>query len=475
MNMLKKCFLPALLLALMVFVCAQAEEIYVPDSFSFSGGTGRVTITCSGAWSEDGQTLAEIAFSSPNYAYVKVDGVEYPTVTDEKTSTAVIPVKVNQATQILAMTTAMSQPHEVAYTLFIRVDALAGDSALPSLAWESSLPLLYAQGFSVDFYQGGYALIDVKDGARYLVVPENMPVPEGLDPAIVTLRQPLDRIYLAATSAMALFDRIDALSCIRLSAVDADGWYVENARRALESGDMLFAGKYSEPSYETLLLEGCDLAIESTMILHAPKVQEMIELLGIPVFIDRSSYETHPLGRTEWIKLYGVLTGRLDQAEAFFDTQVDIVRSLAEYEPTGKTVAFFYISQDGKAVVRSSADYVPRMIEMAGGEYVFSDLTGGGDTHRSSVSVTMEDFFAAAVDADYLIYNGDIDAGVASLDQLLAKSDLLTRFKAVKENHVYVSGSYLYQATDIVAEFISDVRGILTGEDDELTFLTRLE
>ena len=53
---------------------------------------------------------------------------------------------------------------------------------------------------------------------------------------------------------------------------------------------MLFAGKYDEPDYELLVNQGCDLAVESTMILHSPKVQEMIEMLGIPVFIDRSSY-----------------------------------------------------------------------------------------------------------------------------------------------------------------------------------------
>ena len=64
-----------------------------------------------------------------------------------------------------------------------------------------------------------------------------------------------------------------------------------------------------------LVDEDCDVAIESTMILHTPKVQEMIENLGIPVFIDRSSYEMHPLGRDVykrqvpcWI---GILTGRI--------------------------------------------------------------------------------------------------------------------------------------------------------------------
>ena len=62
--------------------------------------------------------------------------------------------------------------------------------------------------------------------------------------------------------------------------------------------------------------EGCNLAIESTMILHTPKVQEMIEMLDIPVFIDRSSYETHPLGRTEWIKVYGVLADKVRRSRA---------------------------------------------------------------------------------------------------------------------------------------------------------------
>ena len=117
---------------------------------------------------------------------------------------------------------------------------------------------------------------------------------------------------------MALFDALDALDMIRLSGTDTDGWYIENARAAMERGDILFAGKYSEPDYELLLTEGCDVAIESTMISHSPKVQELLELLGIPVFVDRSSYEKHPLGRTEWIKLYGVLADKEEQASAFF-------------------------------------------------------------------------------------------------------------------------------------------------------------
>ena len=345
---------------------------------------------------------------------------------------------------------------------------------LPGLMWESRMNLIYATGFSVDYYEGGYALIDVKDSAQYLVVPEGMPVPEGLDAGIRVLQQPLDKIYLAATSAMALFDRLDALSSIRLVGTAASGWYIDNAVAAIENGDMLFSGKYSEPDYELMINEGCDLAIESTMIQHSPKVQEMIELLGIPVFIDRSSYENHPLGRTEWIKLYSVLVDKEDEAEAFFATQTAIIEELKDFENTEKTVAFFYISSDGTVNVRASWDYIASMIEIAGGRYIFPELSDP-ESNRSTVSMTLEQFYAAAVNADYLIYNAAIDNPLPNVDALLAKSNLFADFKAVREGNVWCTGKYLYQATDIVGSLITDIHHMLTGEEEGMNFIYKLD
>ena len=212
---------------------------------------------------------------------------------------------------------------------------------LAGLTYQSSMELQYAEGFDVSYYEGGYALIDVHDSARYLVIPEGKEAPEGLEEDIILLPRPLDHIYLAATSAMSLFDSLDALDAVKMSGTLASGWYIENAVTAMEEGRMLFAGKYDEPDYELLVNQGCDLAVESTMILHSPKVQEMIEMLGIPVFIDRSSYETHPLGRTEWIKLYGVMMGKEEEAEAFFEPQAQVITDLKDFPNTEKTVAFF--------------------------------------------------------------------------------------------------------------------------------------
>ena len=116
-----------------------------------------------------------------------------------------------------------------------------------------------------------------------------------------------------------------------------------------------YAGKYSEPDYEKIVDGDCNLAIESTMILHTPKVQEMIEELGIPVFVDYSSYEAHPLGRTEWIKLYGAMLNKEDLAESFFEDQAKVIEELKDFKNTEKDmIAYFYMNSDGSVVVRKS-------------------------------------------------------------------------------------------------------------------------
>ena len=346
---------------------------------------------------------------------------------------------------------------------------------ISGLTYESTMNLKYAECFDVYYYNDDYALIDIHDSAMYLVVPENMPVPENIDERIVVLKKPLDHIYLAATSAMALFDALNALDLIKLTGTDASGWYIDHAVQAIENGDMVYAGKYSEPDYELLVDDGCNLAIESTMILHSPKVKEMIEMLGIPVFIDRSSYENHPLGRTEWIKVYSVMADKEEEAFEFFNEQAEVINELKDFKNTEKTVVYFYVSTDGSVVVRSSADYIANMIEIAGGRYAFSGLTNE-ESGSSSVSLTMEEFYAIAVDADYLIYNAAIDNPLKSIDELMAKSELFGDFKAVKEGHVWSTGKYLYQATDIIGKMITDINIMLTdGDENELTFLYKVQ
>ncbi|MCD8054993.1 MAG: ABC transporter substrate-binding protein [Lachnospiraceae bacterium] len=343
------------------------------------------------------------------------------------------------------------------------------------LTYSHSMELVYVQEFTVDYYENGCALVTIHDESRYLVVPEATEIPDDLDEDIVILQQPIENMYLVASAVMDMFVSLGALDSLRFSGFDADSWYIEEAKEAMEAGDILYAGKYSAPDYEQILAEGCGLAIENTMILHSPEVKEQLESLGIPVLVDYSSYETEPLGRTEWVKLYGLLTGHEEEAETAFEGQLAEFAEIEDAEDTGLTVSFFYLTTNGEANVRKSSDYLAKMIDMAGGSYIFSDLGDEDDTASSTMTMQMEEFYASARDADYMIYNSTIDGELSSLDELLAKSSLLENFKAVQDGHVYCTAKNLYQSSMELGTIISDIYKMLHGETDSLTYLYELK
>lgn len=343
------------------------------------------------------------------------------------------------------------------------------------LEYDHSLELQYAQQFSVDYYQGGYALVEIRETGTYLVVPPEADVPSGLDEGVTVLQQPLDRIYLAATSAMDLFRELDGLDAIRLSGTEAQGWYVEEARAAMEAGEILYAGKYSAPDYERIYAEGCDLAVESTMIYHTPEVKEQLEELGVPVLVERSSYESGPLARLEWLKFWGILLGKEELAEQEFARQVERLAPLAGQASTGKRCAFFSITANNLANVRKGGDYVAQMIEMAGGDYVFADLTDNGN-NLSTMNLPLEDFYAGAKDADVLLYNSTIEGVVHTTEELVAKCPLLAEFKAVQSGSVWCTTQSFFQQSMALVDFVLDLHRVFTENDPaDLQFLRKVE
>lgn len=338
------------------------------------------------------------------------------------------------------------------------------------LQYESSMELLYAENFQVDYYKDGYVMLTTKmDDRQFLVVPEGQEVPDDLDPDVVILQRPIKDIYLVASGVMDAFCQLDGLSAISFSGQKQDGWYLEKARAAMADGSIKYAGKYSKPDYEMLVADGCSLAIENRMISHSPEVVEKLNDFGIPVMIEYSSYESHPLGRVEWVRFFGALLGKEDVADEIFQKQVKILESMPKDtvdQEDRPTVAFFFITSNGLVQVRRTNDYVPKMIELAGGSYIFQDLTDE-DTKRSTVNMQVEEFYNGAKDADYLIYNSSIDGGVKSLDELFAKCSLLKDFKAVQEGNVWCTTNDMYQQSLSVGYMMEDIYAMLNGGAEE--------
>lgn len=356
------------------------------------------------------------------------------------------------------------------------------------LVYERSAELQYAENFTVDYYEGGYTLLTITmDDTRFLIVPENGKIPQMSDKEMVVLQRPVRDIYLVASSAMDMFSELDGLDSISFSGQKEEGWFIEEAREEMRKGNILYAGKYSKPDYELLVSNHCALAIENRMISHSPEVVENLESFGIPVMTDCSSYEPHPLGRVEWVKFYGALLGKEEQAEKIFAKQEAILEKVSasntlsgtsvvpgEQDNSRKTVAFFFITSNGLVQVRQSFDYVPKMIELAGGSYIFQNL-GDPEIKRSTMNMQAEEFYAGAKDADYLIYNSSIDGGVSDVGKLLDKCSLLADFKAVKEGNVWCTTNDMYQQSLAIGYFIEDLHAMLQGEKDAMHYLYHLD
>ena len=338
-----------------------------------------------------------------------------------------------------------------------------------------SMDLLYADQFSVEDYGDDITLITIGESDRFLLLPENTSAPDGLPDSITVLQRPVKNIYLVATSAMDAFIRLNALDSIVFSGTKESGWYLPEAKSAMEEGTIAYAGKYSAPDYEKILNSSCGLAVESTMIYHTPEVKEQLERLGIPVLVERSSYENHPLGRMEWIRLYGVLTGKEEEAEAIFKQTVDSLSDVLDMEPSGKTAAFFYVTNSGSVNVRKNGDYIAKMIALAGGTYV-PENAGSGENALSTMNMDFESFYAAAKDADVLIYNSTIDGELTTIGELCAKNQLFADFKAVKEGNVWCTGKNMFQETMGLGDMIRDMNAVFTGDTEgSFTYLHQLK
>ena len=328
---------------------------------------------------------------------------------------------------------------------------------------------------------------------------------------LTVLQQPLTTTYVAASAVMAPLCDLGAVSQIRFSGLREEGWYVDEARTAMKKGSMLFAGRYSEPDYETLLREGCDLALESTMIYRSPEVIEKLSALGIPVYIDYSSYEPHVLGRLEWIRVYGALFGHEEKAQQWYASERDRIRAIqkdaetssGEASQSGKsteksetktsrnskneassigsssgragtdttadlrpTVVYFYVNSSGQIQVRQPHDYIPELLELAGARYLAPDMSSLSGSRKSNVTVSLEDFYSSCKDADYLIYSATLDRPLSSIRELLGKNALFADFKAVKEGHGYTTDKDFYQLSDRMADFAEDVHRMLQGQGD---------
>ena len=398
------------------------DGTYKPDGFLWSGGTGKVGITCSQIRISGGQAYATITFSSSHYQYVKANGSKYLPVSQGGSTTFEIPVELNKNNKIIGMTTAMSQAHEITYSIFVYLagaQAAEGSSVIgagmaseskkldqeaPSiigLEYQGEVELNHAQYFKIYEYEQGIKLLEIdlasgtprenqedesgevqqstemtqsgrvetkttdqskkeeeqtEDGAsevsqnqseqedkselylnnivKYLIVPDGVEIPVGLDKETIVIQQPTDKTYVASDLILDKLEQLGALNQVKAVASEEKDCTNEIIKNALKDKSVDSIGKYDEPDYKKLIKDECNLTVMDTEILpkEDSETQETLEdqlntmkeilskydTLNIPVFIDRSIDEKDELAQAEWLKVYGAIFGCEDKAEDIY-------------------------------------------------------------------------------------------------------------------------------------------------------------
>lgn len=372
------------------------DGVYAPDSFSWSGGTGKVSITCSKVTVTGGQAYATITFSSPHYQYVKANGnVYYPSAKTGSSTSFVIPVELNKNNSVVGMTTAMSTAHEIKYTIFVYIAEAAKANAsarangkevtvigangsdssktatankkmdevapeIIGLEYQSETKAEYAKYFKIYHYDQGITLLEIdmnkKTGRKaagkkwkeaseisglnpaeqeqaalylnkvikYLIVPENVEIPAGLDKEVIVVRQPADHVYAGSNKTISLMEELGQLDKVTTVGVKKNKCKNETIKEKMAEKEVDYAGTSGKLNYKKLVKNKCNLALLSSSVLPEKrsskkaakkkmtayrKMTEKMTLLQIPVIVDRAKDEKGKDAQKEWEKVYQVILG----------------------------------------------------------------------------------------------------------------------------------------------------------------------
>lgn len=333
--------------------------------------------------------------------------------------------------------------------------------------------LQFAKHFGITRYKGGYVMFDtyILENVKYLLVPEGKSVPADLEEGTVVLQMPLNNFRFSSTSMVSLIDAIGGLDNITSVSTDKDGWYLDSVVERMEEGKIKFSGKYSEPDYEMLVSDGVQVDIDTTMLTYKPAVMEKYDELGIVYVVEASSREEHPLGRVEWVKLWGTMMGMEEEAYTFFDEQVSKFEEITAMDKLDVTAVSFYPSDENINVHYDNSYYGATTVH-AGCEYILFD-TDAEDT-TSYAKMGMEDFYELAKDTDFMFSIANTQ--LYTMQDLIDYNPVFEDFKSVQNGNVYVFKSSFIQSAGDVVTAISEIRQVLEDPTiEETTTLYKLK
>ena len=298
--------------------------------------------------------------------------------------------------------------------------------------------LEYAKGFRVTRNEG-YVKVDIRnpwDTAKllrsYLLVPDSLPVPENL-PEGELIRTPVRRIVAYASAHCGMLEVIGAERQL-VGVCESRYVNLDFVQKGIAAGTLTDVGDAYSPSIEKII------DLEPDIIIATP-IENMgygqVEKVGVPLLEATEYLENTPLGRAEWVRLFGLFCGREAEADSAFRRIVEnyeAVKTLTAGVAERPTV-LPEMPYPPVWYVPGGDSFMAHLYRDAGADYPWSDNPSAG-----SLTLSIEAVLEQGVDADVWVmkYNRPREM---TFGDLKAEFDAASRFDAFKNKRIFAANT----------------------------------
>jgi iron complex transport system substrate-binding protein len=209
-------------------------------------------------------------------------------------------------------------------------------------------------------------------------------------------------------------------------------------RARVDAGEIADLGQATSPNIEKIIACGGEIIIASP---YENVGFGVVQKIGIPIIQASDYMERDPLGRTEWIRFYGLLLRKEAMADSIFLSTANSYNSLKELSKSSPTRPKLLTERKYGSTwfLPGAKSYMVRMYSDAGAEYIFNDISSEG-----SVPMSFETVLDRAMHADVWVMKYDMDRAMRYQD-LLAENPLYAEFDPFKNHNVYTCNTVTTQ------------------------------
>jgi len=259
----------------------------------------------------------------------------------------------------------------------------------------------------------------------WYLLPRDAGLPAGVSEA-QAIRIPVRRVICMSTTHVAMMQALGADSLI--AGISGSSLiYDPFVNEGIRTGRIKDVGYEGNLNRELIISLAPDLLMAYGVADPSAGSTARLAEAGVKVFYNADYLEKHPLARCEWIRLFGLLTGREEKADSIYNSVADAYRGLAERvaaSVTSRPGVLLGAPWEDVWYVSPSNSYIGRLIADAGGDYVFGDMTGS-----NSIPLSVESVFRRAAEADIWINPGTAGAlsEITAADPRMASLPLLNK------------------------------------------------